>query len=193
MLHVGSGRVSARCGSLVRVAAVVVSASVLTPLLVPVVSAVTPLCSTILSAVPRNLTMQFTLMAVKKVVCVRPTQLVVSPGSEVTLGAPIQTSTPAVASVAMQAPMRKRSRARPIVVMGLVAATIPIGTATRLRVVNRGDLRARREAGSLYIAVWPRPIDHPICGLGNRDRSEFWSRFLTLSFKCRPNPFFALA
>ena len=40
MLHVGSGRVSARCGSLVRVATVVVSASVLTPLLVPVVSAV---------------------------------------------------------------------------------------------------------------------------------------------------------
>jgi hypothetical protein len=61
----------------------------LTPLLVPVVSAVAPLCSTILSVIPRNLTMQFTLMAVKKVVCVRPTQLVVSPRSEVTLGAPI--------------------------------------------------------------------------------------------------------
>ena len=89
MLHVGSGLVSARCGSLVRVATVVVSASVLTPLLMPVPSAVAPLCSTILSVIPRNLTMQFTLMAVKKVVCVRPTQLVVSLGSEVTLGAPI--------------------------------------------------------------------------------------------------------
>ena len=89
MLHVGSGRVSARGGSLVRVAAVVVSASVLTPFLMPVASAVTPLCSTILSVIPRNLTVQFTLMAVKKVVCVRPTQLVVSSGSEVTLGAPI--------------------------------------------------------------------------------------------------------
>ena len=137
MLHVGSGLVSARCGSLVRVATVVVSALVLTPLLMP-------LCSTILSVIPRNLTMQFTLMAIKKVVCVRPTQLVVSPGSEVTLGAPIQTSTPAVATVAMQVPMRKRSRVRPIVVMVLVAATIPIGTATRLRVVNLGGLRARR-------------------------------------------------
>ena len=90
MLHVGLGRVSVRCGSLVRVATFVVSASVLTPLLMPVASAVVPLCSTmILSVIPRNLTMQFTLMAVKKVVCVRPTQLVVSPGSEVTLGAPI--------------------------------------------------------------------------------------------------------
>lgn len=144
MLHVGSGLVSARCGSLVRVATVVVSASVLTPLLMPVPSAVAPLCSTILSVIPRNLTMQFTLMVIKKVVCVRPTQLVVSPGSEVTLGAPTQTFTPAVASVAMQVPMRKRSRARPIVVMVLVAATIPIGTATRLRVVNLGGLRARR-------------------------------------------------
>ena len=133
MLHVGSGLVSARCGSLVRVATVVVSALVLMPL-----------CSTILSVIPRNLAMQFTLMAIKKVVCVRPTQLVVSPGSEVTLGAPIQTVTPAVASVAMQVPMRKRSRARPIVVMVLVAATPPIGTATRLRVVNLGGLRARR-------------------------------------------------
>ena len=144
MLHVGSGLVSARCGSLVRVATVVVSASVLTPLLMPVPSAVAPLCSTILSVIPGNLTMQFTLMAVKKVVCARPTQVVVSPGSEVTLGAPIQTSTPAVATVAMQVPMRKRSRARPIVVMVLVAATIPIGTATRLRVVNLTGLRARR-------------------------------------------------
>ena len=81
MLHVGSGLVSAQC-ALVRVATVVVSALVLSPLLMP-------LCSTILSVIPRNLTMQFTLMAVKKVVCVRPTQLVVSPGSEVTLGAPI--------------------------------------------------------------------------------------------------------
>ena len=137
MLHVGSGLVSARCGSLVRVVTVVVSASVLTLLLMP-------LCSTILSVIPGNLTMQFTLMAVKKVVCARPTQVVVSPGSEVTLGAPIQTSTPAVPIVAMQVPMRKRSRARPIVVMVLVAATIPIGTATRLRVVNLGGLRARR-------------------------------------------------
>ena len=137
MLHVGSGLVSARCGSLVRVVTVVVSASVLTLLLMP-------LCSTILSVIPGNLTMQFTLMAVKKVVCARPTQVVVSPGSEVTLGAPIQTSTPAVPIVAIQAPMRKRSRARPIVVMVLVAATIPIGTATRLRVVNLGGLRARR-------------------------------------------------
>ena len=139
MLHVGSGRVSARCGSPVRVATVVVSASVL----MSVESAVAPLCSTILSVIPHNLTMQFTLMAVKKVVCARPTQVVVSPGSEVTLGAPIQTSTPAVATVAMQVPMRKRSRARPIVVMVLVAATIPIGTATRLRVVNLGGLPAR--------------------------------------------------
>ena len=143
MLHVGSGLVSAQC-ALVRVATVVVSASVLTPLLMPVASAVAPLCSTILSVIPGNLTMQFTLMAVKKVVCARPTQLVVSPGSEVTLGAPIQTSTPAVPIVAMQVPMRKRSRARPIAVMVLVAATIPIGTATRLRVVNLGGLRARR-------------------------------------------------
>ena len=143
MLHVGSGLVSARC-ALARVAAVVVSASVLTPLLMPVASAVAPLCSTILSVIPGNLTIQFTLMAVKKVVCARPTQLVVSPGSEVTLGAPIQTSTPAVATVAMQVPMRKRSRARPIVVMVLVAAAIAIGTAMRLRVVNRGGLRARR-------------------------------------------------
>lgn len=137
MLHVGSGLVSARCGSLVRVATVVVSALVLTPLLMP-------LCSTILSVIPRNLTMQFTLMAIKKVVCVRPTQSVVSPGSEVTLGAPIQTFTPAVASVAMQVPMRNWSRARPIVVMVPVAAAIAIGTAMRLRVVNRGGLRARR-------------------------------------------------
>ena len=137
MLHVGSGLVSARCGSLVRVATVVVSALVLTPLLMP-------LCSTILSVIPRNLTMQFTLMAIKKVVCVIPTQLVVSPGSQVTLGAPIQTFTPAVASVAMQVPMRNWSRARPIVVMVPVAAAIAIGTAMRLRVVNRGGLRARR-------------------------------------------------
>ena len=144
MLHVGSGLVSARCGSLVRVATVVVSASVLTPLLMPVPSAVAPLCSTILSVIPGNLPMQFTLMAVKKVVCARPTQVVVSPGSKVTLGAPIQTSTPAVPIVAMQVPMRKRSRARPIVVMVPVAAAIAIGTAMRLRVVNRGALRARR-------------------------------------------------
>ena len=145
MLHVGSGLVSARCGSLVRVATVVVSASVLTPLLMPVASAaVAPLCSTILSVIPGNLTMQFTLMAVKK-----SRLCETNPGGgvawiEVTLGAPIQTSTPAVPIVAMQVPMRKRSRARPIVVMVLVAATIPIGTATRLRVVNRGGLPARR-------------------------------------------------
>ena len=105
MLRVGPGRVSARCGLLVRVATVVVSASVLTPLLMLVASAVTPLCSAILWVIPRNLTMQFMLMAVKKVVSVGPTQLVVSPGSEVTLGAPIQTSTPDVATVAMQVPM----------------------------------------------------------------------------------------
>ena len=125
MLHVGSGLVSARCGSLVRVATVVVSASVLTPLLMPVPSAVAPLCSTILSVIPGNLPMQFTLMAVKKVVCARPTQVVVSPGSEVTLGAPIQTSTPAVPIVAMQVPMRKRSRARPIVAVSYTHLTLP--------------------------------------------------------------------
>ena len=190
MPHVGSWLVSARCGSLVTVVAFT---PVLTPFLMLITSAVTSLCSAVLSVIPRNLTMQFTLVAVKKVVPVRPTRLVASPGSEVTLGAPIQTATPAVASVAMQLPMRKRPRARPIVVMGLVAATIPIGTATRLRAVNRGDLRARREARALYIAVWSRPIDHPICGLGNCDRPEFWSRFLTLSIKCRPDSFFALA